>query len=43
MAKIILTGTPLTVDATPTGHATQPSTDSHPADHKKPSAGGGGT
>lgn len=43
MPKIINTGAPVTIDATPSGHATQNSTDTHPSDHKKATIGGGGT
>lgn len=43
MPKIVNTGAPVTVDATPSGHAVQNSTDTYPADHKKAAAGGGGT
>ncbi len=43
MPKIVNTGAPVTVDATPAGHAAQASTDTHPSDHPKASSGGGGT
>jgi hypothetical protein len=43
MPKIINTGAPITVDATPAGHATQNSKDTYPSDHAKPNSGGGGT
>lgn len=42
MPKIVNTGAQIAVDATPTGHATQNSTDTHPSDHPKASSGGGG-
>jgi hypothetical protein len=43
MAKIINTGKPVTVDATPAGHATQNSVVSASSDKPQPHAGGGGT